>query len=229
MAITIVTSPETILMTELSTLKRELSLDSVDGARDAYLSDLIAQGTDFIRQYTNRNFALTTYRETLQANYPIRPWMILTHTPIVSITGVSFNGSTVSSTTYTVEDADAGLVFREDGWTSSQIYDYYIERQPTNWGRKLWSFTYQAGYVTPCMGSSNGDRTLPYDLERACIDLCKWRYNQSGDFNPGIKRQRTGDASEEYFGTLDDSGGFIPPSIKTLLDSYVRVYVSYNR
>lgn len=224
MAITVTSTATTKLLTELETVKRELGI--TDNTSDKFLWDLIHQATDFIVTYCGRQFARETVTETKQALYPQQPWMVLTRTPIISISGVSFNGSTVSSTTYTIEDPDAGLVFRETGWTTTQIYDFAIERQPTNWGRKEWSFTYTAGYI--CPGSTVSDRTLPYDLERACIDLIKWRYNQQGDFNPGIKRQRTGDASEEYFGPTSDDGTFIPPTVSSILDRYRRVFVTMN-
>lgn len=226
--LTVTSSASTKLLTQLSTLKRELDLED-DDSNDPYLSDLIDQATAFIENYTERVWAKETVVETRGSLHPQQPWMTLTRTPILSIAQVSLSGSTISSTTYTIEDPDAGLVFRETGWTRTQIYDFAITRTPTNYTRKEWSFTYTAGYVTPCMSSTEGVRTLPFDVERACIDLCKWRFNQRGDFNPAIKRQRTADSSEEYFGPMNDSGGvFIPPSVKTILDSYTKMYVSMN-
>jgi hypothetical protein len=225
--LTVTVPASTKLLTQLSTLKRELSLED-DDSNDPYLSDLIDQATAFIESYTERVWARETVIETKGSLHPRAPWMVLERTPILSITQVALSGSTVSSTTYTIEDPDAGLVFREDGWTVTQIYDFAITRTPTNWTRKEWSFTYVGGYVTPCMGSSEGVRTLPFDVERACIDLCKWRFNQKGDFNPAVKRQRTADASEEYFGSMDDGGTFMPPSVKTILDRYRKMYVSQN-
>ena len=227
MALTVTVAASTKLLTQLSTLKRELDLEA-DDTNDAYLSDLIDQATAFIESYTERVWARETVVETKGSLHPRAPWMVLERTPILSITQVALNGSTISSTTYTIEDPDAGLVFRETGWTRTQLYDFGITRTPTAHTRKDWSFTYVGGYVTPCMSSTEGVRTLPFDVERACIDLCKWRFNQKGDFNPAVKRQRTADASEEYFGSMDDGGTFMPPSVKTILDRYRKMYVSQN-
>ena len=113
MALTVTVPASTKLLTQLGTLKRELDLEA-DDSNDAYLSDLIDQATAFIESYTEREWARETVIETKGSLHPRQPWMTLERTPIISITQVTLNGSTISSTTYTIEDPDGGLVFKEE-------------------------------------------------------------------------------------------------------------------
>lgn len=211
MSITVSSSAATTKLTTLDRVKRDLNTTAI--ADDKLLDDLIQHASDYIVSYTGRKFAKETVVEKLPASGGAH--MLLSRTPVVSITGVSHDGTTISSTSYVLEDEKAGLIFRETGWADTAIYVSEITRRPSRFGRKDWQFTYIGGYDLP--GSTSG-QTLPGDLERACIELVKnWYLNRDKDQN--LQVQRIGDTSETRF-TFSKG---IPITITGILDRYARV------
>ena len=217
MAITITTPASSVRLTSLEFVKAELDL--VDTTQDLELRRIIDQASSFIPSYCNRPFARETLTETLGANGDTI--LILDRTPIVTINQITFDGTTIGSTTFSIEDADAGFLHREVGWQDTQIWRNRITLQPIHRTRKKWSVGYTAGFI--CHASTQiEDPNLPEDIERAATDLVKsWHLSRSE--NPNIKSQRTGDASETLFdGTAQGQGG-MPPSVVRLLAHYRRL------
>jgi len=213
--LTVTSAASYSLFTELATVKREMDVSPDDPAEDKQLFDLIQQATDFIVRYTGRRFVKQSYTETVGSRGT--PNIVLQNVPVVSITGVEYRGSTVSSTSYEIEDADAGIVFNKVGWTDTQVKRLGIGLTPTRFRHKDWSISYQAGYVAP--GSTDGARTLPHDVERACIDLVKmWYYQRSDD--PSVRYEKTGDAAQMKFDKGDITTLGIPPSVVRILEKY---------
>jgi len=215
MAVTVTLAAASTRLTTLPRLKRELNLTSVGD--DKILWDLIQQMSDLIVRKTQRTFALERVTEKLPAKGGLK--IVLERVPIVTIHDVKFNGSTVSSTSYSIDNADAGILFRDIGWTTTQLFTHDITRIPLSEGRRHWEFDYTAGYITPGLLSTAGDPNLPADIERACLDLTKMNYLRKED-DPGIQSQRTGDASETRFGTAQS--GF-PPAITEILREWTRI------
>jgi hypothetical protein len=217
MAITITTPASSARLTSLEFVKAELDL--TDSTQDLELRRIIDQASNFIVSYCNRPFAKETLTETLGAAGD--NILMLERTPIVSVNQISFDGTTIGSTTYEIDDAKAGFLFREIGWQGTQIWRHDITLQPTHRTRKKWSVGYTAGYI--CHASTESDdTTLPEDIERAATDLVKsWHLSRSE--NPNIKSQRTGDASESLFDGTNKGEGGIPPSVTRLLAHYRRI------
>lgn len=213
MSITIVSESTSTQLADLESVKRELSIASTDASDDKLISDLIDYASDYIRSYTDRDFHLKTITETRPSrgsNY-----MVLSYRPLRTLTWAQLDGTSVSSTTYEVDDAEAAIVWRERGWDHTVIFDNFITQRPTRFGRRDWSFRYQAGYILP--GSTEGTRDLPKDIEKACIEIVKsWYLRQSQD--PSVKREEVGEAMIEYFdGTYETA---VPKSSLDLLGPY---------
>lgn len=221
MTLTVLLASDDKRLATLDTVKIELNISNNDS--DQMLNQMIRQATDAIESYTGRTFTKEQYREDLGANG--RPILILEKTPIISIDAISFDGSTISSTTFVVQDPDAGLLFRERRWTRTWIWDSYITRTPSGHSREKYQIDYTAGYVTPCQSSTAGTRNLPYDLERAAIDIVTMSFETAGQ-NPNIAAQRTGDASESYFQAQGESIAGLsvqfPPSVRDTLARWRR-------
>lgn len=215
MTVTVTLAAPTNRLTTLARLKRELNLTSVGD--DKIIWDLIQEMSDLIVRETQRTFARERVTEKVDGEGRLR--MVLERVPIVTIHNVKFNGSTVSSTSYSVDNADAGILFRDIGWTTTQLFTHDIVRIPLGHGRRLWEFDYTAGYITPGALSTAGNANLPGDIERACIDLVKMNYLRR-ESDPGVQSQRTGDASETRFGTAQSG---LPPAITAVLRGYTRI------
>ena len=218
MALTVTTSASSVRLTSLEYVKAEL--DITDTVQDLELRRIINQASSFIPSYCNQIFARETLTETLGAAGD--NILILERTPIVTINQITFDGTTIGSTTYEIDDPKAGFLFREIGWQGTQIWRHDITLQPTHRTRKKWSVGYTAGYHCHGTTENNGNATIPEDIERAATDLVKsWHLSRSE--NPNIKSQRTGDAQETLFDGTNKGEGGIPPSVTQLLAKYRRI------
>jgi len=213
MAVTIDTAATHKEFVTLNDLKSEMDMAD-ESTDDALLVSIIEETRDFIVSYCGREFARESVTETKEGNAHLK--LILDRTPIVSVTSVAFDGTTIGSTQYTIDDAKAGFLFREAGWTNTDIYGQAILPYSMGHGRRDWSVVYTAGYIMP--GSTEGQVTLPADLRRAAKDLCKSWYYQRTD-NPNVRRQQTGEANETKY---TEGSGF-PPHVLRVLDQYTRI------
>lgn len=114
------------------------------------------------------------------------PRLFLRRTPVVSVssvTTVAGDGSTVvttfDATSYYIEDAESGFLVTRDLWCGTQFYpesggvDMVLPDEPERSIR----VSYVGGYITPELVRLDGlevtpvglVRTLPYDLEEACL------------------------------------------------------------
>lgn len=216
MTVTITSASTDFRLTTLSRVKDELSISSTSS--DAYLSTLILEASDFITDYTNRDFAKQAYTESIGATGT--PMMVLDRAPIVSISQIRYNGSTVSSTAYSISNANAGTIQKDDGWADSQIYHQNINAFPTGYAKKLWEIDYVAGYKLPnSTDTGTSAPALPYDIQRACVEIVKASYLRKGQ-DPMVKSQKTGDASETLFDGAFTSA--IPPLATSILSGWIR-------
>lgn len=214
MSITIQTPAVKIELTTLQIVKAELG--ETESLNNGLIIGFIQQASSLIESHTNRTFRRETITEKI-GSYGSQI-LILERTPIVSISEIKFNGTTIGSTTYVIEDAEAGFLYREIGWTNTRIWTSHITAIPTRHTRHDWEIDYTAGYILP--GSTEGASTLPKDIERACIDLSKsWFLGK--DENPNVKSERTGDASETRYDVSKSFG--MPPAITSILSRYVRL------
>jgi hypothetical protein len=221
MAVTVTVPAVHKEFTSLNVVKDEMNITG--SSDDAVLVQLIQESRDFIVRYCGREFARETVVETFDSRGGFN--LMMSRTPVISITQITDDGSTVSSTKYSIDDADAGLVFNDNGWRNTQMYGQWIEPFPLLEGKRDWSVTYVSGYVMP--GSTEAARTLPFDLERASIDIVKTKFYQRQD-DPTIQSEKTGDASiTRYPNPAANQGkiGGIPPLTLTILDSWKRITV----
>lgn len=219
MTITVNTSASRPDFTLLGIVKSELDIDTAGD--DALLANYIRRASKFVETYTGRKFARETVTETLPA-YGNRK-LLLTRRPIVSITYVKHNGTTISSTNYRVHDADAGVLWHNSGWTSSKLHRTVITQYPTGEADNDWEVKYVAGYITP--GSTEGESNLPAEIEFATAQVAKAWY-LSKDQNPNVKSQKVGDASETMFEQTGGGMTGIPPVALTILNNWRSIDIS---
>ncbi|OLN21712.1 hypothetical protein BTO30_13495 [Domibacillus antri] len=82
---------------------------------------------------------------------------------------------------------------------------------------------YTAGYVLPKDETADNPHTLPYDIERACLQLIDTLYVDADGFIGEASAIKIGDWSINQKGAVP--GGFIPDDIRSTLDMYRRVLV----
>ena len=215
------------LMT-LADLKTELGITG--SSEDAYLERLINSISAQVASYCNRILHYEAGIVEDVAGYG-ETHLVVAQSPIISIASITLDGSTVSSDSYSIDNAKAGLIYRQDGWvwTASRLQIVNPKKLPGS-EDKDYQVTYTAGYITQHQDDdlALGTRDLPYDLEDAAIRWAATRFRARGR-DLSLTTEKIGQAQESYGagtgtsaagGSLAASG--IPADIASALNSYRR-------
>lgn len=184
---------------------------------DAYLENAIDVASDLIEQFCGRSFFKETGREDFLAGYGNRR-LTVQKTPILTLTKIEFvdqQGSLtlIDSDGYEIEDADIGFIRRIAGWNWTVAVGQEITPTPLPGDeRRAFKVTYDCGFVTP---EQVGTRTLPFDLEDACVQLIVARFRARGR-DPAVKSEKLMNWSTAY-GAMPKG---VPDTVSAILDRY---------
>lgn len=160
-------------LTTWATLKDALSLS--DDSQQSRGERLIAVSSDLIESYCGRAFAYSdTASERLVPSGTNR--LVLTRLPVISVESVEWDGSAVDD--YELEDSALGFVWRDGGWPTNDRVPAGVALEPRpGTSQRTIVVSFAGGYVTPAQATAELPRTLPFDLEQACLDTaCSlWR------------------------------------------------------
>lgn len=213
---------DAVAFTTVATMRDELGL--ADSSQDARLERYILQASAAIEGYCDREFRKTATTERLQASGTTR--LVLARRPLVSIASIVMDDETLDTDGYEIQDADAGIVYREDGWPRiDAVVAGSIGLDPIAGTAKADIVaTYTGGYVLP--NDATGTRNLPYDIEQACILTVTSLYRGRGR-DRSVASKATGDASISYRNPNAIIGvgaaGVIPDEAAVLLSKYRRI------
>lgn len=217
MGVTVIAPATTTLLTTLARAKAELGM--TDATSDTILTDMITRASSAIARETRRVFGRETVVETLDGSGS--RLLGLARTPIVSITEVLEDSVVVPTADYSVEDAEAGAVYRADGWGASGGYRM--------WGTEAFSsgyilpglstlryaVTYVAGYVLP----SEASPTLPGSVEQACLETVKsWFGEMEG--GDAVSAVQIGQLRVSYAASNSEQAAGLPSKALALLRNY---------
>jgi hypothetical protein len=186
-------------------------------AADAKLPRLIAAASEAIRRYLDRpqlhyGAAIT---EKL-AGYAGQVRLYLGTAPVISVTSLVLpDGTALAPTDYSVEDLATGALYRREGWPFTGVDAGGVLRAEE---RSIVA-TYAGGWVTP---AQTGTRTLPYDLEEACLLTVSAMYRRQG-LDPAVASESLGDYSVTFAAPSSSGGGLLPDAVVALLGTYRRL------
>jgi hypothetical protein len=186
---------EQIAPVELTTREAVKSAFRISGdADDAMLDDLIKVATDEAQRYTERTFARARVLENrVRAE---NGYLALTLTPIIELHSVMRGGEPILD--FEIDDADAGLVTSSTGvmaegearWWNDPFYYH---------GNDVYTVEYTGGYLTPRSDPPDGyNRNLPYDLERAVMEMVNLGYTPGGADDRPLKSIKVEDITYTY-------------------------------
>jgi hypothetical protein len=209
----------------------EEALSVTAGSEDSYLARLIEFASSRIKQYCNRTF----YWEDEIAEFVNSGGtndLVVTRRPVTSITSVEYDDGEVDSDDYKCVGygfADAGIIYNANGWIWAVGGVNNIAQDPLPGSENpRYTVTYDGGWVTPqqVIDTPALTRTLPWDLEQACIDLVVLKYTRKG-VTPGIKSEKLLSWAASYE-TVDSSDPFgdLPASIKGVLGPYRNMVIA---
>ncbi|ALG71923.1 hypothetical protein VY88_10540 [Azospirillum thiophilum] len=200
--LTVITPATVMDLTTVAAVKAELAVSG--SGDDAWLADAITRASAIIRRWCNRVFAAETVRETYRLARPV-PELLLSRLPVVTIASVTVDGTALASTVYEA-DAEQGTLYRLDS-----------RRRFLCWSGDVIDVEYTAGFTMP--GAVG--RTLPEDVEAACIALCVRAYHAKGR-DPALRSYTNVDV--ETFSLLDPDkaggDGGLPADVAERLQPY---------
>lgn len=218
MAIEVITPAVDNYLTSVDKLKLILGIS--DNSQDSLLEEMIKQASDLIETYTGRVFAEEEVVESLPGKGT--PDILLSRTPIINVTSVKFD--TTETPGWVILDKDAGIIQRRDGWLNTNLSWATISPHESSYYENRWHFTYTGGYKLPSAGAQ---RNLPYDLERACIEISK-TYHEQAQMDGTLESYKIGDTSVKWAKrSASGSGGefsSIPNIALNVLDYYRRAF-----
>lgn len=234
---TCVASTDPDLTTTGALKARILGATATSTMEDAYFSALIRAASRWAESYIGYPLTLASYRETLPS-YGTRTLRVA-RTPLRSISALyaatdtgEGSDATVNSSEFRVEDRDAGLISRDEGWVWTAPLEWELEARPQagqEW--RPWMVDYAAGYTYAGVstdsphystekGTTSTGRTLPEDIEEAVILKAMTLSDGGGE----VSGERLGDLQVNYrSGGVDRSGQPLPPPFEMILDPYRRV------
>jgi hypothetical protein len=243
MSITVVTQAASTSLTTLSRVQGELGLST--GTDTDMLLDMIGRASSAICREVRRPFGLETVTETLDGSGSRT--LGLARTPVVEVTEVTEDGTTLDTTEYEIEDGEAGALFRANGWSrSAGLRMWGVEAFSSGYilpgfQDRRYSVTYTAGYVLP--GDANpflldgtlDPQPLPGAVEQACLETVRAWYLGSKAAITSVASGGTGAVSGVQIGSIKVSYGAsafeassgsavmsssLPPSALGLLRNY---------
>lgn len=225
MSLTVTSGATSYALTTVTRVKTELGIDTYDFSKDEYLKAVINEASDIMANETGRTFVKQTYLETLSGNN--RPVLMLRKFPVISVSKVVYCGTTLASSSYNIQDASVGFLYKRTGWIDTPILSggwsatqVGVEQMQVG-SIEPYSVTYSAGWVAPTTASTAITRTLPYDVEQATVTLVSASYNALGR-DPMVKMERTGDSIQSLFdvpyGVKVITG--LPASVYRIIEKY---------
>ena len=227
------------MLTTLGRLQAELRNTTAVKSADAVaqLTATILEVSYDIARRCNRDFFYVSNFVEQVSGYATPYLTVKRHTPIdisKTVTVTSDVGSyDTSAYTITPQMARLGRIFSKlGGWSWSATFLSNIGQDPfTSYEDPYYRVTYSGGYVTPQQALDNpndptlGVRTLPYDLERACLDWCIARWTMRGQ-NPLLKSERLMSYSYQLDTAAVTTGATGVPSVDAAIARYQRIGVS---
>lgn len=190
-------------LTTIEVLKLELGIPAEDQSRDGQLARYINAASDAIRAYCGRDFARARRTDVLAGSGDSA--LLLRLYPVIEVHAVKVDDELIQD--YQV-DEEIGVLRRYIGWPCSAVPSIEVD--------------YTGGYVTPKQAQESGfERTLPFDIEEAClVTAATWASHQ------GIPRDATILQVEQirvHFGVREgDTASMLPVSVQRLLGPYRR-------
>jgi len=159
-----------------------------DYSKDKLIERNINSVSSMVSKYCNRNFIADIYTEYYKGSG--RQKLVLNQYPINAITSIKVESAALTAgTDYVTSDQtylDQGIIFKNTGW----VWYGYLTGLVGELTAPVDNIevVYSAGYTL----SPESSRTLPYDLEDACISMVASLYGEQQDSTVGLKHLSQG-------------------------------------
>ena len=210
---TVVTAAASVALTDLATVKDDWQVTVTTD--DPFLTRAITRCSRAAANFCNRTFGIETVQDLITLSRDKWPGAVLerpellqlTRWPIVAITSVTVDGTTLVEGTDFLTDQTAGQLQRLNACGSM-----------TPWTGKTITVIYSAGYVLPGQPAVAGAQNLPDDITDAVSRMVYTRYAER-QRDPLIRSEKAeGVYSVEYLTPSGD--GNLSSDVEDLLGNY---------
>ena len=163
-----------------------------------YMNTLINFASDFIEKYCGRIFKAAAYASEVYDGNGERE-LYLKNAPINSVTKIAFWDTYNNSELQTYNVHIDYMIYGAEGYI--YMRGKWVE------GHRNYQITYNGGYMV-----------LPYDLRKACADLCAWMRDNKDKV--GLQSERIGSYSYSLGATISIGGLELPAQVLSLLTNY---------
>lgn len=153
--LTVVTPAVSNRLTTVDAVREELGLSEA-AYPDEQIETMIDRASQAIIDYCGRSFGIETYRETYRGHDACGDGVLLSRSPVVSISSIDSDGDAVVLPNYEIDQSD--VLYKLDA-------NY---RYP--WRSAILTVVYDAGYVLPSEENGAPESTLPATIEQAVMD-----------------------------------------------------------
>ena len=213
----VLVAAETVDLTTITAVQTEIG--TLTNAQKAWASSAITFASALIEQEANQHFPQQQFKETIEGSGSTT--LMLARTPIIGIpTIITVDNEVIAD--FVVEDAEAGILYRRQGWTAEVSYHRGISYDPLPYeSHPRFVITYDAGYHLPSVPDAidTGEIDLPGNVEQACILTVKaWWHAKNRDST--VSWKQVGDLALGYRGDPAVKGEerlSLPPEARGLI------------
>lgn len=231
MPLSVTTDAESKKLTTLDSVKDALGITGSDD--DTLINTMIDSASRRIASFCGREFARQVLSETMPG-YGDNTLM-LSQTPVVTLTSVAYQGTTIDSGNYELSNRDTGEIFNDYGFQDTAKHIRGVGDIPDPASRKNdYTVVYTAGYYLPSFseGGSGVAPTdpgliLPVDIQLAATELAKSIYLGRNRDQSVKQEAATNVGSVTYHGgsSASEQHGGLPPFVAELLLPYRRALI----
>jgi len=181
---------------------------------DTVIDRMIAASTDYIENATGRRFKRTTYANEIYDGADIgpnpsgKPFLLLRHAPVASVTSIQYRQGTVSSPTWTSFTADDYILDPVSGIVQVSLPE----------GFQNVRVSYVAGYLINFDDEYDlTEHTLPFDISNLCERMVVKAIK---------KRDSEGRSQETFKDSTITWSGLLDAEDKDILANYRRVLIA---
>ncbi len=160
----------------LTTVAAVSALGATQG--NSAIETAINQVSQEIEDLLGRQLQRVTYTSEAPDYYQGsgRPWLLVNHYPIVSVSQALVNGSAVTDYVLIPRKARLGMIWRNVGWPKSCAGYGDLTRDVNHqWADFNIQLAYTAGYITPGQADEETPTNLPESIQKACgLAVIEW-------------------------------------------------------
>lgn len=204
---TVINPADSLLLTDVATMKDELGIAADDTSKDARLARYIAEASSQIHSFCKRIFPVQTYRNSFRQPRHCEDYgpLILSDAPLVELLGISEDGIALDAACYET-DATPGFIWRlHDGFG-------WHHRPRRGWRGCEVTVDFRAGF-----------EEIPPDVAAAAIETVTYLQSVRGR-DPLLKAREgpTYGREEWWIGPMPQMTGGLPQRAAQMLEGYLQ-------